>query len=127
MIQAVEFSQNLVERSSSSHIMQDKEALKQRLQELRDIEMPTHHETSFIKFTAASVQDLRLGDITTERVEVSQCTLEGLEQILQAGVAAELILCPRTPDGEISNQPDLKNQIKVLIEPTEDVRRKCDC
>ena len=68
----------------------------------------------------------RLGDITTERVEVSQCTLEGLEQILQAGVAAELILCPRTPDprtpdGEISNQPDLKNQIKVLIEPTEDV------
>ena len=41
----------------------------------------------------------------------------------QAGVAAELILCPRTHDGEISNQPDLKNQIEILIEPTEDVTK----
>ncbi|XP_020603627.1 protein lin-41-like, partial [Orbicella faveolata] len=54
-------------------------------------------------------------------VDASQCTLEGLDQILQAGVAAELILCPRTPEGEINNQPDLKNQIEVVITPTEDV------
>ena len=121
MIQAVEFTKNLVERSSSSHIMQNKETLKQRFQELRDFEMPKHHDTSFIKFTAASVEGLRLGNITTEGVVVSQCTLEGLDQILQAGVAAELLLCPRTPEGEISNQLDLKNQIQVLIEPTKDV------
>ena len=121
MIQAVAFTQNLVQRSSSSHIMQNKETLKHRLQELRDMKMPKHHETSLIKFTAASVEGLRLGDITTEGVDVSQCTLEGLDQIFQAGVEAELILCPRTPEGEISNQPDLKNQIQVLIEPTEDV------
>ena len=121
IIQAVEFTQNLVQRSSSSHIMQNKETLKHRLQELRDIEMPKHHETSFIKFTAASVEGLRLGDITTEGVDVSQCTLEGVDQILQAGVAAEFLLCLRTPEGEISNQPDLKDQIQVLIEPTEDV------
>jgi len=121
MIQAVEFTQNLVQRSSSSDIMQSKETLKRRFQELRDIEMPKHHETSFIKFTAASVEGLRLGDIATEGVDVSQCTLEGLDQILQAGVAAELILCLRTPEGEISNYPDLKTQIKVVIEPTEEV------
>ena len=120
-IQAVEFTQNLVQKSSSSHIMQNKETLKRRFQELCDIEMPKHHETSFIKFTAACVEDLRLGDITTEGVDVSQCTLEGLGQIFQAGVAAELLLCLRTPGGEISNQPDLKNEIKVLIEPTEDI------
>jgi len=102
--------------------MQNKETLKHRFQELRDIEMPKHHETSFIKFTAASVEGLRLGEIALiEEVDVSQCTLEGLDQILQAGVAAELILCPRTPEEEISNQPDLKNQIEVLIEPTKDV------
>ena len=41
--------------------------------------------------------------------------------ISQAGVAAELILCPRTPEGEISNLHDLKNQIEVLIEPRKDV------
>ena len=121
MIQAVAFTQNLVQSSSSLHIMQNKETLKHRFQELRDIEMPKHHETSFIKFTAASVEGLRLGDIATEGVDVSQCTLEGLDQIFQAGVAAELILCPRTPEGEISNQPDLKNQIEVLVEPDEDV------
>jgi len=121
MIQAVEFTQNLVQRSLSLDIMQNKETLKHRFQELRDIEMPKHHETSFIKFTAASVQGLRLGDIATEGIDASQCTVEGLDQILQAGVAAELILCPRTPEGEISNQPDLKNQIKVLIQPTKDV------
>ena len=134
MIQAVEFTQHLVQRSSSSHIMQNKETLKHRFQELRDIEIPKHRETSFIKFTAASVEGLRLGNlrsrvffkgrrqkITTKEVDVSQCSLEGLDQILEAGVATELILCPRTPEGEISNQPNLKNQIEVLTEPTEDV------
>jgi len=121
MIQAVEFTQNLVQRSLSLDILQNKETLKHRFQELRDIEMPKHHETSFIKFTAASVEGFRLGDIVTERVDISQCTLKGLDQILQAGVAAELILCARTPEGEISNLSDLKNQIEVLIEPTEDV------
>ena len=121
MIQAVEFTQNLVQRSSSSHIMQNKETLKHRFQELRDIEMPKHHDTSFIKFTATSVEGLRLGQISTDEVDASQCTVVGLDQILQAGVAAELVLCPRKPDGEISNQPDLKNQIEVLIEPSEDV------
>jgi len=121
IMQAVEFTQNLVQRSLSLDIMQNKETLKHRFQELRDIEMPKHHETSFIKFTPASVEGLRLGDIATEGVDASQCTLEGLDQILQAGVAAELILCPRTPEGEISNLPDLKNQIEVLIEPTKGV------
>ena len=112
IIQAVEFTQNLVQISSSSHIMQNKETLKHRFQELRDFEMPKHHESTFIKVTAASVKGLTLGYITTEGVGVSQCTLEGLDQILQADVAAEFILCPKTPEGEISNQPDLKNQIK---------------
>ena len=121
MIQAVEFTHILVQRSLSLDIMQNKETLKHRFQELRDIEMPQHHETSFIKFSAASVEGLRLGDIATEGVDASQCTLDGLDQILQAGVAAELMLCPRTPEGEISSLPDLKNQIEVLIEPTKDV------
>ena len=121
MYQAVEFAQNLVQRSSSSDIMNNKETLKQRLKELRDIQVPQHHETSFLKFTAASAEGLRLGDITTAGTDASQCTLEGLDQTLQAGVEAELILCPRTPEGEISHQPDLKNQIEVLIEPKRDV------
>jgi len=65
------------------------------------------------------VEGLRLGDIATEGID--QCTLEELDQPLQAGVAAELILCLRTRKGEIINHPDLKNQMEVLIEPTKDV------
>jgi len=101
--------------------MQNKETLKQRFQELRGIDIPKHHETSFIKFTAASVEGLRLGDIATEGLDVNQCTLEELDQPLQAGVAGELILSLRTPEGQIIYQPDLKNQIEILIEPTKDV------
>ncbi len=121
IFQAVKFAQNLVQRSSSSDIMQNKETLKQRFKELRDIQVPQHHETSFVKFTAATVEGLRLGDITAEGADASQCTLEGLDQTLQAGVEAELILCPRTPEGDISKLPDLKNQIEVLIEPIKDI------
>ena len=66
MTQAVEFAPNLVKRGSSSLNMQNKETHKHRLQELRDIEMLKHHETTFVKFTAASVEGLRLGAITTE-------------------------------------------------------------
>ena len=121
MFQAVEFAQNLVQRSSSSDIMQNKESLKQRYEELRDIEVPKQQETAFIKFTAASVEGLRLGDITTEGASYS--TLEGLDQTLQAGVEAEFILCPRTPEGEIFYKPDRKNHFEVLIEPTTDVTK----
>ena len=118
MHQAVELAENLVKRSSSLNIMQNTETLKQRFQELRDVQVPQHHETPFI---TVSVEDFGVGDIATETADASQCTLEGLGQTLQAGVQAELILSPRTPEGEISNQPDIKNQIEVLIEPTKNV------
>lgn len=68
MEQAVEFADNLTERSSSSHIMSNKDTLKQRNEELRGMEVPKHHETTFIKFSAASAEALTLGVIeTTEK------------------------------------------------------------
>ena len=75
---------------------------------------------TFYNYCLISVEGLRLNDIATG-ADASQCTLEGLDQTLQAGVEAELMLYPRTPEGEISHQPDLKNQIEVLIEPTNDL------
>ena len=54
MTQAVELTQNPVDRSSSSHIMQNKKTFKHRLQELHDIELPKHQDSSFIKFIEAS-------------------------------------------------------------------------
>ena len=115
--QAAEFAENLVQRSSSSDIMQNKEALRQRFQELREVEVPKHHQTTFAKFNAASQQDLKLGFIQL----AAKSTVEGLDQTFQAGVEAEFTLCPNTSEGEISNQADLNDQVELLIKPTEDV------
>ena len=121
MKQAVEFAKTLTDRSSSSDIMRNKETLKQRFEVLREIEVPKHDETSFVKFTAASVKDLKLGFIETiPKADAKRSTPEGLEQTLQAGVEAVFTLCSKTSEGKIS-QADLKNQIEVLIEPTKDV------
>jgi type I site-specific restriction endonuclease len=57
MNQAVEFANNLSQRSSSSDIMRNKKTLKQRFEELRVIEVPKHDETSFVKFSAASPEE----------------------------------------------------------------------
>ena len=121
--QAVEFAKNLTERSSSSDIMTNKETLKQRFEVLREIEVPKLDETSFVKFTAASANDLKLGFIETiPKADVNRSTLEGLKQTIQAGVEAELTLCLKTSEGEISSrQADLKDQVEVLIEPAKDV------
>ena len=46
MQQAVEFANNLSQRSSSSDIMRNKETLKQRFEELRTVEAPKETETT---------------------------------------------------------------------------------
>ena len=121
MKQAVEFANNLAQRSSSSDIMRNKETLKERFEELRTVEAPKQNETTFVKFTAATVEGLTLGDITTEAANTIHSTLDGLDQTLQAGVEAVFTLCPKTSDGELSNQADLIDQVEVLIEPAKDV------
>ena len=123
MKQAVEFAKNLTERSPSSDIMKNKETLKQRFEVLRQTEVPKLDETSFVKFIAASVEDLKLGFIETIPKADAKRSIrfEGLEQTLQAGVEAEFMLCLQKSEGKIINQPDVKDQVEVLIEPAKDV------
>ena len=125
MNQAVEFANNLTQRSSSSDIMRNKITLKQRFEELRVTEVPKHGETSFVKFSAASrVEGLKLGFIETVAIvkaDANRSWLEGLEQTLQAGVEAEFTLYPKTSEGKTSSQADLKDQVEVLIKPAKDV------
>ena len=124
MKQAVEFAKNLTERCSSSDIMMNKETLKQRFEVLREIELPKHSETSFVKFNATSAKELKFGFIETiPKADANRSTLEGLKQTLQAGVEAEFTLCLKTPEGEMSNQADLEDQVEVLIEPADDVTK----
>ena len=123
MKQAVEFANNLVQRSSSSGIMQNKETLKERFEVLRTVEVPEQTASTFVKFTAASLAELKLGLIETfAEVDANLSTVEGLDQTLQAGVEGEFTLCPKTSEGELSNQADLKDQVEVLIEPAKDIK-----
>ena len=122
MNQAAEFAENLVKRSSSTDIMLNKETLKQKFEELREVEVPKHHQTTFIKFIAASrVEDLKLGFIEVTPADANRSTLEGLDQNFQAGVETEFTLYAKTSEGKMSNQADLKDQVEFLIEPARDV------
>ena len=63
MNQAAQFAENLVQRTSSSDIMQNKETLRTKFEELLRVEVPKHQQTTFIKFVAASQKDVKLGFI----------------------------------------------------------------
>ena len=54
MNEAAEFAENLVQRRSAADIIQNKNKLRQKLEELRGAEVPKHRQATFVKFTAAS-------------------------------------------------------------------------
>ena len=119
MNHAAQFAENLVQRTSSSDIMQNKETLKTKFEELLRVEVPKHQQTTFIKFTATSQKDLKLGfiEVTEGTAKAAKSTLEGLDKTFQAGVEAEFTFCPKTSRGEMSNQADLKSRLELLIRP----------
>ena len=121
--QAAEFAENLVQRSQGWDIIKTKTTLKEKFQELRGVEVSRHHPTTFVKFTVASQQDLKLGfiQLTEKPAKAATSTVEGLDQTFQAGVEAEFTLCLKTAEGEICNQADLNDQVELLIKPTKDV------
>ena len=123
MNQAAQFAENLVQRTSSSDIMQNKETLRTKFEELLRVAVPKHQQTTFIKFTATSQKYLKLGfiEVTEGTAKAAKSTLEGLNQTFKAGVEAEFTLCPKTSGGEISNQADLKGRVELLIKPVKDV------
>ena len=120
--QAVDFADNIVKRSSSTDIMQNKGTLTQRFEELRAIyhEVPKHRDIVHVKFTAASMAGLKLGSVQmTEKADMKKSTLQGIDQTLRAGVEADFLLCPKTSSGELCDSES--NQIEFLVEPANDV------
>ena len=95
---ADEFTKNLVQRSSAVDIIQNKNKLRQKLEELRRVEVPKHRQATFVKFTAASQHNFKLGSIQVSKKPAiaAKSTLEGLDQTFQVGVEAKFTLCPRT-------------------------------
>ena len=123
MKQAADFGENLVQKSSSSDVMQNKETLKQKFEELGGVEVPKHQQKTFVQFSVAPrLVDWKLGVIAVSwTADAKQSRFEGLDQSFQAGVEAELTLYGKTSEGELISRGDLKDQVEFLIEPVKDV------
>ena len=121
--QAVQFAKNLVERSSSSDVMKSKKSLEQRFGDLDKATVPSLPVSSFVKFFSTNALDnLNLGSVITNETDVRLSSMEALTENLQAGVEAELLICPkRKSEEELTSKYQCELDVKVLIEPTEDV------
>ena len=121
--QAVQFAKNLVERSSSSDVMKSKKSLEQRFGDLDKATVPSLPVSSFVKFFSTDALDnLTLGSVITNETDVRLSSMEALTENLQAGLEAELLICPRREsEEELTSKCQRELDVKVLIEPAEDV------
>ena len=118
--QAVQFAKNLVERSSSSDVMKSKKNLEQRFGDLDKATAPSLPVCSFVKFFPTDALDL--GSVITNETDVRLSSMEALTENLQAGLEAELLICPkRKSEEELTSKYQRELDVKVLIEPAEDV------
>ncbi|XP_078377011.1 E3 ubiquitin-protein ligase TRIM45-like [Oculina patagonica] len=124
--QAVEFANNLVERSTSVDIMQSKENLKQRYKELSEAQVPALPVSSFVRFVpTCAPENFSLGITAFNKIDVHRSTVEGLTENFQAGKTAEFSICPQTSEGEIRNNE--QDQVEVLVEPADQVASSTTC
>ena len=114
--QAVEFAEQLVQKSSSSDIMQNKAKLQQRYNELESAPIPQLPVSSFVKF----FPNLELEKFSVGCVATSEPIIKGLNQDIQAGVESEFEVNPRIPK-EQAQGVKCKFQCEVLVEPAEKV------
>ena len=122
--QAVQFAKNLVERSSSSDVMKSKKTLEQRFGDLDKATVPSLPVSSFVKFFSANALDnLNLGPVITNEADVRLSSVEALTENLQAGLEAELVICrpKRKSEEELTRKCQREFDVRVLIEPAEDV------
>nr|XP_058969009.1 E3 ubiquitin-protein ligase TRIM71-like [Pocillopora verrucosa] len=121
--QAVQFAKDLVERSSSSDVMKSKKSLEQRFGDLDKATVPSLPVSSFVKFFSTNALDnLNLGSVETNEIDVRLSSMEALTENLQAGVEAELLICPkRKSEEELTSKCQREFDVRVLIEPAEDV------
>jgi len=117
--QAAEFASELAQRSSSADIIGNRKNLQERFEELRKTQMPTLPASVFVKFVSTCKLDtLSLGIIKSTETDPNKSTIEGLKQTFQAGVEAEISICPKTSEGQISNK-QYEDHIEVQVEPSD--------
>ena len=107
--QAIEFAENLIQRSSSSDVMQSKNYLEQRFNHLENTPIPKLPVNSFLKFHPTKKEkNLTLGYILTREPVV------GLTKDFQAGVESEFEVHPQILGEQV-------REVKVFVEPADKV------
>ena len=105
--QAIEFAENLIQRSSSSDILQSKNYLENRFEHLENTAIPEIPVSSFLKFYPTKEgKNLTLGYKATSE------PVQGLTQDFQAGVESEFEVHPQILGEQVY-------EVKVLVEPAE--------
>ena len=119
--QAVEFANSLVQRSSSSDIMQGNKNLKQRYEELNKNAVPVLPVGSFVKFVSTPIapESLSLGFMATSETDVHRFTVKGITENFQAGLEAEFLVCPEISKEKMTSETQRKFHVEVLVEPAE--------
>ena len=113
--QAIEFAENLIQRSSSSDVMQSKNYLEQRFTHLENTPIPELPVSSFLKFYPTKKEkNVTLGYIATSEPVV------GLTKGFQAGVESEFEVHPQILGEEVF-------EVKVLVEPAEKIGSLTTC
>ena len=117
--QAAEFANNLVQRSSSSDILQSNKNLEQP-EDLNKTAVPTLPVSSFVTFVSTiAPESLNLGFVATSETDVRLFTVEGLTQNIQAGLEAEFHVCLKISKEELTGETRGKFHVEVLVEPAE--------
>ena len=113
--QAIEFAKNLIQRSSSSDIMQSKNYLEKRFNHLENTTIPEFPVNSFLKFyPSEEIKNLTLGYIATSE------PVQGLRQDFQAGVESEFEVHPQILGEDMY-------EVKVLVEPADKIGSFTTC
>ena len=110
--QAIEFADNLVQRSSSSDILQSKKSLERRFKNLSDSPIPTLPVSSFVKFVSTFEQE----NVTLGFTATTEPVVEGLEQEFQAGVETALFVNPK-----LARERQAHISLDVDIKPTNNI------
>jgi len=126
--QAVEFANNLVQRGSSSDIMQSNKNLERRFEDLNKTAVPGLPVSSFVKFVSTiAPESLSLGFVATSDTDVRLSTVEGITQNIQAGLEAEFFVCPKISREELTSGTQRKSHVEVFLEPAEQERSLIIC
>ena len=126
--QAVEFANDLAQRSASSHILQSKKNLQERFEDLHETPVPALPVSSFVKFVPnCAPENFSLGFTTTSKPDVNRSTVEGLSQDYQAGVEGEFVVRPKMYEEEKEDEVKYKHHVEVLMRPADKIERLMTC